>query len=399
MTQELAEPDDVYRVSAGMRTLAACFLVPLIGLCAVGPFWMLAAMHGSAGEFAVVLLLGLLLAGLFGYLLWSAFRTRLEFLPEGIRYTGGWGEPRELSYDEVEGYRVQRGRNTRIMQLVPKDASGKPLRIDMSFGRLPELSKRLDEKFRNLDAEDLKAEMKEVMADERLGFSEEERLSALAGAQTKARILGGAAFGLTLWAMIYPKPYLLVMTLLAVLPAAAIALVKTSNGALTIDDRRRPGARPSVAYAVISPGMVLALRAFLDWHILDWSAFWVPFGVLGASMCALVWYASGTSGPRKMGPIAVTCASCLLHGYGLTLFLNCALDRSNPVAHQTVVRSHQVSHGKSTTYYITVSPWLDGPGYRQISVPLATYNAHPVGSAALVLVRGGRLAIPWFFVR
>lgn len=398
MTQELAQPGDVFRVSAALRTLAACFLVPMIALCAFGPFWMLAASHESAGIFVFVLLLGLLMAALFGYLLWSAFRTRLEFLLEGIRYTGGWGEPRELSYDETEGYRVQRGRNSRILQLIPKDASRKPLRIEMSFGRLPELTSRLDGKFRNLDAEDLKREMKEIMADERLGFSEEERMAALAGALKKARVLGMSALALMVWAMIYPRPYILVMTLLAVLPVAAVALVKSSSGALTIDERK-PGARPNVTYAVVTPGMVLALRAFLDWHILDWSTFWVPFSLFGASMAALVWYASGSSGPRKTGAMVATCALCLAYSYGLTLFLNCALDRSDPVAHQTVVRSRRVSHGRSTTYYITVSPWLDGPGFRQISVPSSTYNAHPLGSAALVLVRKGKLSIPWFFVR
>ena len=393
-----ADTDIVYRVSKGMRVLGVCFLSPLIAACIVAPLWLLRGSSLDDGLRITLPLLGIAVAALFVYVLRSTLRSRLEFLSTGIRYTSGWGAPRELTYDEAEGYRVRPGRNTRILLLQPRDKARRPLKIELVFERAKELDALLGQKFRNLDEADLQAEVSEILADETLGTSEEDRRAALASAKGQARILNAAATGLVFWGFIYPRPYGLVMIALAAAPILAVGLIRWSNGLVAFDGKRT-SARPTVAYAAMGPAMVMGLRGFLDWHILSWSAFWTPFAVFAGTMIALGWFCVQRPETKKLGTLAVLSFVFLVHSYGLVLFLNGEFDRSVPAIHNTVVVRRWTVSGRSTSYHFRVSPWIDDRGARDITVARQVYDQHAAGSPALIGVCKGCLAIPWFFVR
>jgi hypothetical protein len=393
-----ADTDIVYRVSKGLRVLGACFLLPLIALCIAGPLWLL---HGSSApdELKVTLpLLAFFVAALFVYVLRSTLRTRLEFLASGIRYTSGWGRPRETAYDEIEGYRILQGRNARTLKLIPRDKLRKPVKIELVFERAKELDARLGEKFKNLDAADLQAEMSRILSDETLGASEDDRRASLEGARRQARVLNLAATALVFWGFIYPRPYDLVMTLLAAAPVLAIGLIRWSNGLVTFDGKRT-SARPTVAYAAMVPAMVLGVRGLLDWHILAWSGFWTPFAVFAGTMIALAWFCAQSLETKKVGSIIALSFVFLAHSFGLVLFINGACDRSVPAIHRTVVVRRWTVSGRNTSYHFRVSPWIDGRGAWDMSVARQVYDQHEVGSPALIGVCRGSLSIPWFFVR
>jgi hypothetical protein len=88
----LAKPDGVYRVSTALRVLAVCFLGPMVVLGTVGPIWIQLTERPPHGNPAFLVVLGLIGATFFSFLAWAIFRTKLEFLPTGIRYTGSWGK-------------------------------------------------------------------------------------------------------------------------------------------------------------------------------------------------------------------------------------------------------------------------------------------------------------------
>jgi len=381
-----------------MRTLAVCFLVPMIAFCVIGPVWFVRGSNSGYSLGATVLLLGIGLAGLLALLLRSAFRARLEILPAGIRYSNGWSQAREVGYDEIEGFRVPEGRKTPVLLLFPRDRTRKPIKIDLALERAEELDAVLREKFRDLDADDVKAELSEILADENLGLSEADRRTALGRARTQSHILTAAGSAVSLWAWFYPHPYDLALMLLALVPVLAIGFVRWSHGLVTLDGKMTR-ARPTIAVAVTGPASILGLRAFLDWHVLAWSGFWTPFAVFGGTVIALVLFCAQGPERRKAGTLASLCVVSLVYSYGLVIFLNCALDRSVPDVHKTVVVARWYAHGKSTSYYLRVDPWIDGRGSREITVARSVYDRHPEGSPALIWVRKGCMAIPWFVVR
>jgi hypothetical protein len=218
-------------------------------------------------------------------------------------------------------------------------------------------------------------------------------------ARLQAGILNLIAMAAAVWAVAYPRPYGLVVALLAVLPVAAIGLVIASRGAVTLDTDRK-SVLPTAAYAILVPCMVQGVRALEDWHILGWSGFWLPFWFVAAVLIVVLLFAAAADGQGKVTTVVLIALVLLAQSYGLVLFMNCEFDRSVPVIHRTVVTSRRISHGRrSTSYYLTVGPWIDGGYSEEIKVPSSTYDWHEEGSTVLIGVRPGTLSMPWYFVQ
>ncbi len=255
----------------------------------------------------------------------------------------------------------------------------------------------LREKFRDLDADDLKAELSGILADENLGLSEADRQTALGRARTQSRILTVAGSAVSLWAWFYPHPYDLVFRSSRLFPAGVSASARWSHGLVTLD-RKMTRARPTVVVAVTGPASILGLG-------LPGLACPRMVGILDALRG--VWRDGDRIGPvlragagtqeSRHARLAVPCLACLQ--LRPVIFLNCALDRSVPDVHRTVVVARWYTHGKSTSHYLRVDPWIDGRGSREIMVARSVYDRLPEGSPALIWVRKGCMAIPWFVVR
>jgi hypothetical protein len=244
-----------------------------------------------------------------------------------------------------------------------------------------------------------KAEAAAILSDARLGSSEDERRDNLRRARIQAGILNTVTGAAVTWALSYPRPYSVAITVLAVLPLAGIGLVVATRGAVTLDSDRK-NVRPTAAYAVFAPGITLAFRSLEDWHILGWSGFWLPFAVVAGFLLGVLLVGAGADSQRKASTVAITSLVLLAQSYGLVVFLNCQLDRSVPVIHRTVVESRRISRGRRhTSYYLTVSPWIDGGYSEEVTVPSSTYGWHLEGSTVLIGVRTGSLSMPWYFVQ
>ncbi len=399
MSQTPIPSDPVFRTSRGMKCVMAFVLVPTILLFTLGPAWLLVEQPNYPEGPLVLLALGLLVSALLGYFIVAGLRSRIELLPSALRFTRGLSAEVEIPYDEIAGYRLMNGGRSKVLKLILKDGARGPVAIGESFERQGVLERFLEARFGNLDKSDLKADMDAVLSDPHLGSTEPERRDALKTATIQAGILNTLTGALVLWAMVYPRPYGVVIALLAILPFLGVGLVVMSRGAVTLDSNRK-SVRPTAGYSILGPTMVIALRGLEDWHILGWSGFWLPFAVLSGILIGFLLVCSAADGSRKRSTLVLLCIFFAAESYGLTLFLNCQFDHSVPVIHRTSVVARRISRGrKHTSYYLTVSPWIDGRYSEEISVPSSTYGWHEEGSTVLIGVRQGSLEMPWFFVQ
>jgi hypothetical protein len=398
MSEPLIPSDPVFRVSGGMKVLVGVLLVPFALVVAGGAVWF--AFNGplTPGQTAVPLVAGFAFAAIFGCMVWSMLLTKIEILPEGMRFTRGFRADEEIPFDRIAGFRTLRGRNGTTLVIVPEDAPHRRIIVSRSLARRAELEGFIKGNLVDLDQADKDADMEAALADTQLGSTTEERRAALSRAQTHAYILNGTVFAAMVWAFLYPRPYAAVIIVLAFLPLAAVALAIFSHGAVSLYIANN-SARPGVAGALIAPAFGLAVRALKDWHVIGWSGFWVPFAVLAALMVAVLWLASMSDAHKTTLAFLGLSAVCLAQSFGLVLFVNCYPDHTVPEIHRTVVRSRHITSGKSTTYHITIGPWLDGGYGRQITVDSSFYYAHSEGSTVLVGVRRGVLRMTWFFLR
>ncbi len=320
----------------------------------------------------------------------------MEIFADRIRLESAFNRVRECPLAEIDGFRIVQGRS-RYLKLIPTVKTRAAMKIELVYERQAELLQWVKANLRDLDAEEVESEMKEMLSDDRLGMSEDQRSDAAGAARRWVAILNMAALAALSWATFAPRPYRYALAVLAALPVMAPAAMLWFRGVVRFNGKRG-GAHSGIAPAYSLPAFVLAMRGFFDCHILTWSGFWVPF--LAVSVGLAVWTLVCAASTKKgAGTIINIVVISLIYSYGLVVHLNCFYDRSRPAVYQTNVESRHISRGRSPAYHLALRPWLDQPETEDVTVPRSVYDRHPEGSPALVVVRDGALKMEWYYVR
>jgi hypothetical protein len=387
----------VYRVSRGWRiffAIALPGLAILFGCLMVMPF-----LEGRSGETGLVVFCFVTGAGfmlLFLFACFSVFKSRIEIFPDRIRNVGLF-RTTELLSDEISGFRVLSTQYVRILLLVPKNAGTKKIKIGLIVEDEADLLERLNRNFTNLDDVQFQEEMKQVLHDTRLGETQEQRLSVLDRARRWARILNGVGIVTMFWAILKPQPYAYAIWTLIILPLIALGFVRFFGGVVKFDGEKQ-SAFPDISPAFLMPCLGLTLRAFLDWNILNWDNFWLPFAALSLSLYWLTrMVARGAR--RKVSTALALVIVCALYGYSSVISVNGILDRTTPSVFRAWVTGKRISRGKHTSYHLKLSPWGPRKDEKEVDVRKAVYDRNGIGDSVDVVVRHGRLKIPWFYIK
>lgn len=383
-----------YRVSRGWKaffTILAPPMAALMAFLAVFPF-----IEGRSGETALVVLCLALGGGffcLFVYALAFAYRSRLEIAEDRIRAVGVLGE-KERAFADIEGFRLIPGRYAQTLEFAAKPGAGKRLRIDLVFGERDRLLAWAGGHFRDLGAEEAEKESRNILDDSSLGSSEAARAEALKRARVWAKAVNIAGSAAMAYGLLWPRPYRLAVGLLLAWPLLSLLVMYFHRGLITFDQKKN-AVRPSVAIGFILPCLALAMRALLDWDILAWGGFWLPFACVSAATFALL-LVSARDARTGWAAAILPLAFCCVYAYGTTLALNGLLDSSSPVACEATILAKRVSTGRSTSYYLELSPWGPRAKSEEVSVSASQYREAAVGENVEVESRSGGLGIPWF---
>ncbi|MBI3728697.1 MAG: hypothetical protein HY254_10265 [Burkholderiales bacterium] len=249
----------------------------------------------------------------------------------------------------------------------------------------------------DLDQEDQQRTLAEIAADTSLGSNKEERLQKLATAKKRARLLNGAAFVLSIWMIIFPQPYQLLMLVLLAMPWLALLLMKTAKGVYQIDGNTKD-IKPNLAIMIFMPGLALMMRAVTDFNLVNYTP------VLQMALaCSLTFTALALhlDRPLRSKPvmILVFTAISFAYGYGAAGLLNAKLDHSTAETYQVQVLSKHISRGKHTSYHLQLAHWGPVRHADDVTVESELYNGIVTGGMACVALHKGSLHLPWFVVR
>lgn len=385
----------VYPLTTGWRI--AMYLFALLGVVVtLLPAGVIVVKESSTPTRLVAGILGL--AAACAVCAWAARirRYRIVLLPDRVSYHAAW-TTRELLFADALGFRILPTQYVRSLLILPRDKSRKRISTALVYERGPELLAVLASKLTDLDHDEQVEELADIATDSTYGASEESRLARLAVAKKYARIFNITGFVLCAWAFVHPRPYDLVLGILIVLPITALAVVRKFGGLIRVDGKKH-SAYPNVASALIMPPLILMLRAMLDWNMLRWSDAWSVFLSIAIGAMALALYCLAHT-RRSSWQIVGGILLSSLYAYGTGLYLNCRNDKSTPFIYECRVVDARVSHGKHTSYVLTLAPFIENEASRDIDVPRAVYQRHQIGDTARVYVREGVLGIPWFWVR
>lgn len=380
----------IYRIRRGQRLF-------------LGGLGLVAVVGGLLGAGALLLeppsprpwiaLIPLLFVALGAYLLAAIAAERLVLYEDALEFVELGRGRRRVRRDELAGRRavpLQYGYHQLVLE---RRAGKKPLKITWVHETDPVLEAWLGE-IPDLDAEERARAEAELLRSAALGADPAERARRLARARRVARVLNGVAFAAGLWGWFYPRPYVAAIVALSVLPLVGLAVLLGGRGRYAFDVTRNDP-RAALIPTVMVPGLALAMRAFLDLHVLDWKPL---LGGAAAAGAALAVAMAAVERPRKLWAVALVAPLFSVYPWGALTLANALLDRGAPEVFQVAVRAKRVSSGKHTSWNLELDPWGPVAERESVDVGRHLYGDVSVGDSVCVALRPGAFGARWYVV-
>ncbi|GEM_PF-3819146 len=370
-------------------------LIYLLAALALGVYGLLIHFMHSPGEIALWTVVFLVLTMGGGCVIWHLRSSRIEVDISEVRLLGAFRST-AIPFEQIRGFRLFHSRRENHMELVMN--GGKRQRIGLGFKQAPLFLTYLEKRIPNLDRAEREAELHELFRQESLGQgSPEEKAATVRRLRQLCRAINLASIGLAAWAYFYPHPYGSVVSTLLAFPMVGLVLLRRYEGVI----RFYPQARslfPRIDGAFVFPALALALRAALDWHVLEWGAFWPPFAAIlagGWLFCVV------TARELRRRPIVAALFAIVFtfYAFGATGTLNGLLADFPAETFPAKVQDRHSKNDQITVYYLTVSPWGDRPAINDVLVSEEVYNRAKPGDTVEIQVRIGKFGIPFYSVR
>ena len=382
-----------YRIAKGWRIAGVVFGILFIagGLAFLLSPWYNDNMHKTP---IVAIVAGAAFMAL-GAVAWvDTLKSKLTIDNVSITQEGAF-QRKSLLLADIKGYRKEKD----YLFLVPKSGKG-ALKISNYVERREELRAWIEGKYPDVDQLVVEEETKEILADENFGSTTEERQQLLANAKKTATIFNVTSTIIIFWLFIYPKPYQLAWVMALLVAPASLYILWRFKGLVTVNDTKK-SAYPSMLPVLLFACLIVGVRALIDYDIYVYNNVWKYMLGIAAVLSAATYSIAYTGHQKDINkkPIIFALAALFaMYGYGATVFANCHFDASQPQVFTEPVTDMRVSHGKSTTYYITTAPWGQYTGPKEISVAKSLYQSLQPGDSVNIYLQPGRLGIPWYFV-
>jgi len=322
------------------------------------------------------------------------FHYKVILGPEAIT-THGALRSRTLLRADIAGYRILQTRYVQTLVILPRSANQGKLKISLL------LKKDLAfhgwfESIPDLDAREIAESREKLVVDPDLGFNSEDRLRQIKRAGIVAKTLSGISAVAGLWGYFVARPYLPMVSVLAALPLIALILLLRTRNLYQVEGRNTD-ARPSLALPLIAPSLVLALRAVLDFNLLEWK----PIAVVTILVALLLTFAiaaSDSSLRQRPAMVILFSLFTVAYGYGIAVQANVLPDRSTPQLFHATLTGKRESSGKTTTYYLELSPWGPQSGSNDVTVQYDLYRNVAAGDTVCVWLYPGVLYAQWYQV-
>jgi len=385
-----------YRIIKGWRIFAAVIFILFAGagLFLAGKAFMEPVVTKQIG-FIIALWVAIVV---FIGLAWrDAMRTLVLVDERTISVTRAF-RSRSAGLQDIDGYRV--GEKDRFsIQL--KD-SGKTLQIPQYLERRKELLGWIKERYQDLDKRERMEETAVLLEDDRFGVTREDREARLALAK---KFDGGATaigIGLLIWSIAYPRPFETLMILLFIAPWLAVGITWYFKGLLKLYKQKK-SPYPSMIQLMLMATFAVVLIVVRSYDLYSfgekaWSL--LAGGTVAATIICIgaCWQAIVTA-RKKIATYTVVFILAAAYSYSLLIFSNCYYDKSSPTIFHVAVTSKRVSSGRSTSYYVSLSPWGQYADGNEVSVSQSFYKYVSEQDSLSVYLKYGKWGIPWYRLR
>jgi hypothetical protein len=383
-----------FRISKGWRVFAYIFL-PILGLLFIylGLISFIEPSSTTSKIVFPIICLGGLVLLYFGFL--DIHRTKITITKDRILKTGAL-KTKELLLTDAKGYIVENKQTV----ILPEYSVDNKIKISEYMESRGEIDIWLKENLVNLDEKEIEAEEQQILIDEELGGSKDERLLKLEKARKVCRIVNGGATILMLWVMIKPEPYELVISIAILYPLLVLVVLYLFKGFIRLDEKQKT-AYPNLSSALVLPALGLALRALLDFNLLSYKPIWIPIIIVTGILSFVfitVMKRFLEKEENRMSKVFYIIGFMAVYSYGAVVLSNCLYDNSTTIVYTSEVLDKHTSGSKHTSYYLTLRSWGPVNENEDTDVGSRFYIAVEKGDIVSVYLKKGRLGIPWYYV-
>lgn len=331
----------------------------------------------------------------------NVVRKKVIVGPDWISYTGLFSE-KTLPFHSIKGYRFG-FKNIYLEPMRPGD----PTIVIGHYRDLEngwELKQWIKEAFKDLNTADLASQHAAVLANIRLGATEEARKKTLTKVNTLTLIYNVVCFPLVLILILDAGKTAL--TLLLIYPFIGILLMISGRGLIKFQSNRQRSICSFVTLGIFVPGFALLIKSMAKDQVLDTTHLWVPALGISLLLFTLI-YVTGinTSMGMLRAQVMMMILTALVYGFGSTLQANWVFDPSDPAVYDVTILGSRVSQqssrltdGKDESYYLAISPWGPRHETEEVAVSWNLYRLSQKGDTLQVHLGEGLLHIPWFFI-
>jgi hypothetical protein len=374
-----------YRIPAWLRTLHL-----LLGLMLIGFGVFIANLLVQQKNYGLAVFMAILPMLPACFILAMALRSRLVI--DGTRFEVHYAfTEKAADLSEVEGYRTISSRNGSFWRLQLKDGRGAisiykwfdNAQVRAWLAQIP-----------NLDELDRKAMLAEIEQNQDLGATPQERLARLAGAKrvniglTVVAVLVALAFAFGSASLRYPSA-----VVLAVIPAGLIYLIHQAPllyGLFT--PKRDPRTNFGIAFLVCGVGLIIGNHGV---HFVETPRMLEYAGLVALLCCAGI-YSAAQKNSQFWGVVLGMLLLACPYGWGVAAAADTLPDKSAPANYTATVVNKHLTSGRSTTYYLDLSPWGPMQGKNDVSVPRSTYQNAAIGDQVCLALHSGALHVQWY---
>ena len=303
---------------------------------------------------------------------------------------------RTLHSQEIAGYK----KDQNYLVVYPKTRLLKKIKITLFYSNIHEIENWITTKVPDLEHQQQRIELKNVLKDSRLGTTKNERKKRLKQAKFASRafnILGTLGF---FGVVFLPLPVSIRLCIFTCLPLFGIGLMLYYRGLIRVMDEEKsslPNINLGMTMAIFGPLLVVMFSV----SIYDFSNMWLPVIALGVLCTLLVARATKelqfTSWKRGFSSLFIS-LFFMAYSYTFLCVLNCIFDTSRPKSYQAKVMDKWKSSGKTTSYNIKTSNWGPEGFDRIIDISKKYYEQVSVNDSIVLTLKQGFLHIPWFYV-
>jgi hypothetical protein len=309
-------------------------------------------------------------------------------------YTTGLFNNKQIYFNDIKGYRI-----TEHFTFIESRNDKTRIKLSNFYENRNELQDWLIWNCQNLNELEIIQEKQEILSKQDLGWTIEERESNFLKYKRLAKILnwsgGIIAIGTTL--LLKTSDYIILLCI--VYPIFCLLAILFSKGLLTIDERNE-AVYPSVFWAFFAPTSVVFLRALMYFKIYNYDNVWLLTAVIAFSFFFILIINNRGfvfNKFEKTSTILIFSVFIVFgYSFGTVINLNCALDDSQPKKFKTIVLDKRITKGKSTNYYLKLSPWNNQKEPKEESIYETDYKLIRIGDTITINFYEGKLNIPWY---